>query len=814
MITYDTENQLTENSIYRTKFSDNKNIFNPKKIVKYYLDQTINFNKSISTFEDKLFSKHNYLSSNNLDHYLYEEIDYKPYNEIFDDKCVLFEDLIELKDVKSNANKNNRFLSVLALITQYPVLINNLFPSKILNSTGYFEVLLFIEGEWQIVVVDSKLPVKKGTNDLYFSKSHNNELWVILLEKAWCKVNGGYLNAVASSLSDIFLAITGFQSDILNNKSCKDLIWGKVLANKLNFIYTGSNSSKDSQLQESYGLISSHSYLILSCEEANIDGENIRLILLRNPWGYKGWTGAWSETSHRWTNNAKKAFQFDKKTADGGFFMDYDDFIHYFTTTCICYFQSDSYFKTFSLTKDKFDLKSPLIFNFYLEESLTTGLSLFKKGSTSSIIHLIYSRYEDTNTINYMDGMYSVQDFSITKTFQKGHYVVWIYINDDSGNDVKNSVKFRISSKSLFKIKYYGNDIDFTLLKNLLVLGVSTDSLEEKEKNGDLLIKHRTEYKKTGIGYHIVTNKSKTNYLIKANCSHLMNIRLLYPYDKSTESLEDVCEANKSIVIIGIIENPSISSLYLEANYEQTDTIASKNTNGKNETLINQILSRDFEEDSEHNSYDYYLSDFHFDHELKINKTLKSQEIFKILKADHYNQMMEILKFKQIDDGITTYWSEISEYENGSYIGEVNELGERHGRGFINYNTGDFYIGQWKHDEKSGDGEHFYEDGKIMYRGEYLLTLRNGNGSLFLENGDHYEGQFKNDRYNGLGVYYWNNNISWIGNFVDDKFHGVGMFILQDGKFKLREFDMGIVKTEFNVEEEHPTGGLFDFFEV
>ena len=45
-------------------------------------------------------------------------------------------------------------------------------------------------GEWKEVVVDDFIPCYKG--DPAFSKANGNELWVILLEKAWAKLHGSY----------------------------------------------------------------------------------------------------------------------------------------------------------------------------------------------------------------------------------------------------------------------------------------------------------------------------------------------------------------------------------------------------------------------------------------------------------------------------------------------------------------------------------------------------------------------------------------------------------------------------------------------
>lgn len=46
------------------------------------------------------------------------------------------------------------------------------------------------EGEWVWVEIDDYIPCKQGTKDPKFAQPHGNELWVMLLEKAFAKFCG------------------------------------------------------------------------------------------------------------------------------------------------------------------------------------------------------------------------------------------------------------------------------------------------------------------------------------------------------------------------------------------------------------------------------------------------------------------------------------------------------------------------------------------------------------------------------------------------------------------------------------------------
>ncbi len=50
------------------------------------------------------------------------------------------------------------------------------------------------------------------------------------------------------------------------------------------------------------GLVDAHAYsLIATHEEEYEKGKKARLIQIRNPWGFKEWTGDWSDKSDKWT---------------------------------------------------------------------------------------------------------------------------------------------------------------------------------------------------------------------------------------------------------------------------------------------------------------------------------------------------------------------------------------------------------------------------------------------------------------------------------------------------------------------------------
>ena len=127
----------------------------------------------------------------------------------------IFVNDISIDDVRQGYLGNCYFMSSLAAMTNIPQLICQLFKSFQINKNGCYEVGLNIEGEWQIVLLDDYFPCSKKTRIPIFAKPNGPELWAMLLEKAWAKINGGYLNITGGYASEVLSVFTSFQLKLL-----------------------------------------------------------------------------------------------------------------------------------------------------------------------------------------------------------------------------------------------------------------------------------------------------------------------------------------------------------------------------------------------------------------------------------------------------------------------------------------------------------------------------------------------------------------------------------------------------------------------
>ncbi len=150
----------------------------------------------------------------------------------------------------------------------------------------------------------------------------------MIIEKAWAKVHGGYMNIAAGLTREALRDLTGASAKTLftniKNMNKTESIWLDLIeAEKENFIMTaGSDDLSYGQgdiFISKVGLAGSHAYSLLGVYEVAMrngvyrrvylhernkyQGQTKRLVKLRNPWGKGEWKGKWSDSDKRWNKH-------------------------------------------------------------------------------------------------------------------------------------------------------------------------------------------------------------------------------------------------------------------------------------------------------------------------------------------------------------------------------------------------------------------------------------------------------------------------------------------------------------------------------
>ena len=394
---------------------ENSSIFGLENLEKIKKGQKIKCNKK---FEEL------------IDDFKEKNIIWKRAKDIFNNQeYTLFSSDICDNSIIQGSIGNCYFLTIISCLTKFPSIIYQLFNSLNISSNGYYEIKLRIANKITIITLDDYFPYNIKTNMPLFCKPYKNEIWVMLLEKAWAKINDSYLNIDNGSPYDVldsFLLSSSINNDIIfksyyiNNDNKYD-IWENIIdkiENKKYIMMICLSKDKISNKKKLnnffYSIIEKHYYNILEISENN---ENDKILKLRNPWGFN--------LKNEYYNKKKNEFDFiidddnkSEKNEDeyliggGDFLIDYKYFCYLFQEIQIYEINEFSFSHNFKINE-----KQKLINLFYLnimkspnkelEMLVTLKLENIKENSNNKDINL------ENNEISLLIIIIDIKNISI-----------------------------------------------------------------------------------------------------------------------------------------------------------------------------------------------------------------------------------------------------------------------------------------------------------------------------------------------------------------------------------------------------------------
>mmetsp|Transcript_48497 Transcript_48497/g.113654 ORF Transcript_48497/g.113654 Transcript_48497/m.113654 type:complete len:604 (+) Transcript_48497:55-1866(+) len=278
-------------------------------------------------------------------------------------------------------------ITAISTMAEYPDSLKKLFLTKEHNEIGQYAVRLWCEGlqEWVNVKVDSFMPIDLGGGMAYEGKPliyvnpTDEAVWMCILEKAFAKFWGNYMQLNGGLVSEGWKVMTGASDTDIDNWEFSEAGWGKMKtrfdiqnldvdwdekdksmkspdhekgpltpegffevlqewdSNKY-LMCAGIIAKKNPNLKHveeenegevGNGLVTKHAYGLLSSYE----GHGFKLVRVRNPWGKKQeYSGDWGDASEKWKENPEVAKEVDfKPRVDGIFWMTIQDFCSNFT---------------------------------------------------------------------------------------------------------------------------------------------------------------------------------------------------------------------------------------------------------------------------------------------------------------------------------------------------------------------------------------------------------------------------------------------------------------------------------------------------
>ncbi|CAJ1086160.1 calpain-5-like [Xyrichtys novacula] len=277
----------------------------------------------------------------------------------------LFVDGISTRDLHQGSLGNCWMVAAISCLASEPSLWKKVIPDHVDQEwnpknpnqyAGIFHFRFWRLGCWVDVVVDDRLPVS-GDGVLLFCRSATpREFWSALLEKAYAKLNGCYEALEGGNTAEALIDFTGGVSEPLSldrealrvhSEHRRAFFQTLADAHEHKALITCYIRPAEGETVESVldcGLVRGHAYGItavrkLRLAETKTSGmPRLFMVRMRNPWGTTDWTGAWSQGSQQWQQMSRgEREKMGLIVRDvGEFWMDFEDFCHYFTDVVVC----------------------------------------------------------------------------------------------------------------------------------------------------------------------------------------------------------------------------------------------------------------------------------------------------------------------------------------------------------------------------------------------------------------------------------------------------------------------------------------------
>ena len=716
---------------------------------------------------------------------------------------------INFKDNEGELINNfSQFLHGIYILTKIPGLIQHIFRAEKANPDGYYELFIYTNGQYKILIIDDYFPIIKGTTILRFSKPVKNEIWLLLMEKAFAKVHGGYGALFSCDVSMVVQTFTGFPIERLNFYDMLDI---EDLEEMIRFNKNGNfiNLCPNKENCEEIGLMPGKAYQVEDIFDVrnNNNGkeECLKILKIKNLFEYNKYTGDWSSNGSQFTDTVKNILGY--KSSDIGYiYISIEFAFKYFSQIQVIYPIFDTNVKLIRVTnseKDESIMNSPQIFNLYIPFKSKVSMSLILRSNIMDMettnFEQDFTGYEKMNPAVICFSQYdpeskSFKDFEgcfdsnnnpeICRELKKGYYLIWVYVLYDKCNDPKpDEYYIKVNSNTNFKLRHQAQDLKNTLLYNLLFNAINLNQGPFMKKD-EIFYMNDNYYNFTGIGLKFVKNPFKDCYQIWTLNNQIVNMILLYPTQMKNDHEIRVGPDGSHLLIYGIrIDSKregkfTINSIFKTIKLKENSQIK-KNLSPPQINFF-EFCSKDIKDEKITSGYYQYLS---------LSPILSEppgseEELLEKLNQKYPKQMKKIndlqlkisikldsqLKFKEIPE------------KDGTFIGQVNDKDEKNGRGaFILKESQNTIICYWDNNNMKGDGVEYDKDWNIVAEGPYENGNMNGVGMRIFEDGTKYEGLFIEGKMEGEGIYTFKDGSKWDGPSVKGKKEGKGMLTNPDG---------------------------------
>ena len=394
-----------------------------------------------------------------------------------------------ISDVQQGELGDCYFLSVLSALSENPERIKKLIPKSKISDKGIYECNVFLHGYEIPIVIDDYFPViENEDNNIAFAgiNQESKSIWPLLLEKVWAKCNLSYEDIINGNSADAFQFLSPAPFDTYyhsnDNKSLFDIIDNSIKKNYIVVSDITLTENTNLDYLSKMGLLTNHAYNIIDTVTLKQNSAEVKLLKIRNLWGTNEWKGDWSDNSGKWTENFKRTVKLEKKE-DGIFWMAYEDFIQFYTSTHICQIHDDFNYNCkkikvnsnefFNIAKVNVNKNSSGYFLVNLKNKRIyqnlKGIDNFNNPFCSMIVFK-----QDKNGFKYIGSDSGKHDrlYVECENMEQGSYYIAVTFPKESKNFELNNFEPKKFDKLSFRVGIYSN------LKDAKI-----EDIDENEKN-------------------------------------------------------------------------------------------------------------------------------------------------------------------------------------------------------------------------------------------------------------------------------------------------------------------------------------------
>jgi calpain-15 len=197
----------------------------------------------------------------------------------FNNKKVTIYDTLDYSTIQQGKIGDCYFLAACCSLAQTPKRLAKLFlTGKNWQESGLHAIALNLNGFWEEVLVDDLFPCSTETGWPIFTTSSDGNLWIMLLEKAWAKVHGGYWQIKTGFSREALRDLSGAPTkSFFFKKSNTNKFWNELVnAFKSGFAVCSSSfnwkKKENKKWLLKHGLRTSHAYSVLDSFELKHQG--------------------------------------------------------------------------------------------------------------------------------------------------------------------------------------------------------------------------------------------------------------------------------------------------------------------------------------------------------------------------------------------------------------------------------------------------------------------------------------------------------------------------------------------------------------